>query len=100
MKFLRQQIERACVAEMVELRHLLEILRNADHKRSLDVAVADLVFDERWLAASFHQLGKSRYVELSVSAQSARLLEGRDCLSAFLPDFSSIAPGEKFARSS
>ena len=73
---------------MVKLRHTLEILRNVDRERPFDVALADLVLDERRLAPSFHQLGKSLFVELSVRAQSARLLEGGDRLSRVLAGFS------------
>jgi hypothetical protein len=63
---------------MVELRHVLEILRHVDHERPFDVALADLLLDERRLAPGFDQLGKSLFVELAVRVQPAHLLEGGD----------------------
>jgi hypothetical protein len=88
MEFFRQQLERASIAEMVELRHVLEILRHVDHERPFDVALADFVLDERRLAPGFDQLGKSLFVELAVCVQAANLLEGGDCLSRVLTGFS------------
>src|ERR1700681_2611249 len=88
MEFFRQQLERAPITEMVKLRHTLEILRNVDRERPFDVALADLVLNERRPAPGLHQFGKSLCVELSVCAQPARLLEGGDRLSRVLAGFS------------
>jgi hypothetical protein len=55
MEFFRQKLERVRIAQMTELRHMLEILRHAGEERAFDISLTDLVLDQSWLVPGFRQ---------------------------------------------
>jgi hypothetical protein len=84
VELLGEELERACVGEVRQPRHLFQIVRDPPRERSLHVLLGDLVFGDHGRVRAPGQLVPGFLVELAGRLPAVHLLKRGNCFAHVL----------------